>query len=128
MRDNVFLRTEPGDVGGFMRLNDPGAMVPLIDSDHDVYFWTGRSPADPAICMNAFDANFSFDDWRATYGMEPNGRFADPAFTDAADLDFTLKDGSPAIDAGATLLDVPRDKAGVLRPRGAAYDAGVFER
>jgi PKD domain-containing protein/BACON domain-containing protein len=128
MRDNVFLRLEPAGAGGFMRLNDPAAMLPLIDSDHDVFFWTGRSSADPAFCMNALDANLSFDDWRATYGMEPNGLFGDPAFTDAPDLDFTLKTGSPAIDAGATLEDVPRDKSGVPRPRGAAYDAGVFER
>ena len=128
MRDNVFLRTAPATVGGFLLLNDPAAMLPLIDADHDVFFWTGRSAADPAFCMNAFDANLSFDDWQATYGMEPNGIFDDPAFSDSRNLDFTLQSGSPAIDAGATLEDVPRDKSGVLRPRGAGYDAGIFER
>src|SRR5262249_4996848 len=128
MRDNVFLRVAPASVGGFMRLNDPAAMVPLIDSDHDVFFRAGGSSADPAFCMNDFDANLSFDDWRAIYGLEPHGLFRDPAFTDAPNLDFTLTTGSPAIDAGATLDDVPRDKSGVLRPRGAGYDAGVFER
>jgi len=38
-----------------------------------------------------------------------------------------LKSGSPAINAGTTLSDVPTDILGVKRPQGAGYDIGCYE-
>jgi Phosphoesterase family/Putative Ig domain/Abnormal spindle-like microcephaly-assoc'd, ASPM-SPD-2-Hydin/Immunoglobulin I-set domain/Protein of unknown function (DUF1565) len=38
-----------------------------------------------------------------------------------------LLSGSPAIDAGLTLSDVPIDYAGTLRPQGIRFDIGAFE-
>ncbi len=52
---------------------------------------------------------------------------ADPKFTNAAALDFSLQSTSPAIDKGATLSKVPMDKLGVRRPQGSAYDIGAYE-
>jgi hypothetical protein len=41
--------------------------------------------------------------------------------------DWSLKAGSPAIDAGATLSEVLTDITGMARPKGAAYDIGAYE-
>jgi hypothetical protein len=38
-----------------------------------------------------------------------------------------LQTGSPAIDAGITLSDVPIDYAGTSRPQGVRFDIGAFE-
>ncbi|HET7152094.1 MAG TPA: choice-of-anchor Q domain-containing protein, partial [Candidatus Acidoferrum sp.] len=38
-----------------------------------------------------------------------------------------LQVGSPATDAGVTLLDVPVDYAGTPRPQGVRFDIGAFE-
>jgi hypothetical protein len=38
-----------------------------------------------------------------------------------------LQTGSPALDAGLTLLDVPVDYAGTARPKGVRFDIGAFE-
>lgn len=48
--------------------------------------------------------------------------FADPV----AD-DYHLKPGSPALDAGETLDDVPADLEGTPRPVGPAFDIGAYE-
>jgi hypothetical protein len=51
----------------------------------------------------------------------------DPRFTDVTKGDFSLKAGSPAIDAGAPLPDVPTDYAGRRRPAGGGHDIGAME-
>lgn len=51
----------------------------------------------------------------------------DPKLANASGLDFQLVAGSPAIDAGATLVYVTNDFLGTARPQGAAYDIGAFE-
>jgi PKD repeat protein len=128
MRNNVFMRDASGTTGSYLKLNDPNAMLPLIDSDHNVYYWTGKRSSDPGFGMNSGDANLSFDAWRNTDGKDPNAAFGDPMFTDPVHLDFTLQTGSPAIDVGQVVPIVSRDKNWVPRPKGAADDAGVFER
>ncbi len=40
---------------------------------------------------------------------------------------FKLKSTSPAINAGASLADVPLDIDGIGRPQSSAYDAGAYE-
>lgn len=52
----------------------------------------------------------------------------DPLFVDALAGNFTLRPGSAALDKGVTLKAVPRDAIGTLRPQGAAYDIGAFEK
>src|SRR5262249_16944847 len=50
-----------------------------------------------------------------------------PNFIDSATGDFHLQGGSPAIDAGVTLIQAATDIVGTPRPQGAAYDIGAFE-
>jgi len=60
-------------------------------------------------------------------GNKPN---SDPQalFTNPGARDYTLKSGTnPAVDAGVTLSYVSNDFLGVMRPIGAAYDAGAYE-
>ena len=50
------------------------------------------------------------------------------SFVNAAAHDYHLASGSPAIDAGATIGDVTRDRLGTVRPQGRGYDIGAYER
>src|SRR6266850_4483547 len=50
-----------------------------------------------------------------------------PGFPGAAGGDFHLTPSSPAIDAGASLSEVPTDFEGTPRPQGSAYDIGADE-
>ena len=50
-----------------------------------------------------------------------------PRFVNPAAFDFHVQTGSPAIDAGLTLPDVPCDFDGNGRPAGSAYDIGAYE-
>jgi hypothetical protein len=61
----------------------------------------------------------------------------DPVFVNRAGSDFHLTSTSPAKDAGVTVLPnnsftsnlgtTPRDKDGVSRPQGTAFDMGAYE-
>jgi len=66
--------------------------------------------------------------WR-TYGYDTHSFISDPAalFVDAANHNFHLKLGSPAINAGTTLTEVVDDLEGTSRPQGTAYDIGCYE-
>lgn len=55
-----------------------------------------------------------------THSLCAEAKLAGPA-------DARPKAGSPAIDAGATLKEVPTDFDGVARPQGAGHDIGAFE-
>jgi acid phosphatase len=60
--------------------------------------------------------------------IDPRIVSAPSCTVDAASLpDAHLQLGSPAIDAGLTLLDVPIDYDGTLRPQGIKFDLGAFE-
>jgi hypothetical protein len=48
-------------------------------------------------------------------------------FVNPVAFNYQLKPGSPAVDAGVTLTDVPTDILGVKRPQGVAYDIGCYE-
>ncbi|MBQ6923164.1 MAG: PKD domain-containing protein, partial [Kiritimatiellae bacterium] len=60
-------------------------------------------------------------------GTAANNLVDDPFYVDAANGDYTLLAGSPAIDAGETIAFVADDFAGTARPQGAAYDIGALE-
>jgi len=56
-----------------------------------------------------------------------NNLTTDPLFMNAANGNFHLLSGSPAIDAGQTLTDVLDDFDKITRPQGSTYDIGAFE-
>jgi hypothetical protein len=51
----------------------------------------------------------------------------DPSFVAAANGDYHLKNGSPAIDRGVPSSSSPTDFDGIARPQGAGPDLGAFE-
>lgn len=51
----------------------------------------------------------------------------DPKFKNSASHDFSLQQGSPAIDTGTSLSEVTDDFARVRRPQGAQHDIGAYE-
>src|SRR4029077_258654 len=60
--------------------------------------------------------------------IDPRIVSAPSCTVDAASLpDAHLKLGSPALDVGRTLVDVPIDYAGTPRPQGSRFDLGAFE-
>jgi parallel beta-helix repeat protein len=74
------------------------------------------------------NSSISIAKWQAL-GYDLHSIVSAPAqlFVDAAHQNYQLKTGSPAINAGATLLNVPTDILGVTRPQGPAYDIGCYE-
>ena len=76
---------------------------------------------------NATYCNFAT--WKSTHNHDTHSlQAADTAlFVNAGANDFHLKAGSPALNAGTTLADVPTDIDGVTRPQGGAYDIGCYE-
>ena len=67
--------------------------------------------------------------WQAL-GYDLNSIVATPSqlFTDPASLDYSLKSGAPAIDAGVALTDVIDDILGATRPQGNQFDIGCYEK
>ncbi|HEU0035935.1 MAG TPA: choice-of-anchor Q domain-containing protein [Kofleriaceae bacterium] len=58
-----------------------------------------------------------------------NALEVDPEFVDPAAFDFQLQPSSPAIDTGAAIEGAPdHDALGVMRPQGAGFDLGAYER
>lgn len=54
--------------------------------------------------------------------------YGDPRFVAAAQHDYRLQAGSPAVDSGLALPAVSADRAGIGRPQGAGVDLGAHER
>ena len=86
------------------------------------------NPFNLEVSNNLYDKTPSFD--KATDESPITG---DPLFVGVSNLDFHLQPGSPAIDAGIFLPDVPSDYDGSSRPIDgdgdgtATYDVGVYE-
>jgi parallel beta-helix repeat protein len=56
-----------------------------------------------------------------------NNLTTNPSFANASGGGYHLQSGSPAIDKGMTLSEVPCDANGNKRPAGSAYDIGAYE-
>lgn len=66
----------------------------------------------------------SWDTWHATYDL--NSTEANPLFRDAANGDFRLRPGSPAIGAGVD-VSLTSDYAGVTVPTLGQIDIGAYQ-
>jgi parallel beta-helix repeat protein len=83
----------------------------------------------PRFSSDGGDTNMSLAAWRA-FGYDSHSFTTTPdqLFTNPAASDYTLRSGSPAINAGTSLpVDVRDDLAGTLRPQGGSYDVGCYE-
>ncbi|MHC4713163.1 MAG: putative Ig domain-containing protein [Planctomycetota bacterium] len=70
----------------------------------------------------------SFAEWQARgYDLDSIQASDTALFLDAANYDYHLKLGSPAVDGGTTLGDVTEDIEGRSRPQGSEYDIGCYE-
>jgi hypothetical protein len=56
-----------------------------------------------------------------------NNLLTNPMFADAANLNFRLRPGSPAINTGASVAAVADDFDTVPRPQQGSYDVGAYE-
>lgn len=74
-------------------------------------------------------SNMSLTSWQAL-GYDQHSIVATPSqlFTSAASNDYSLKTGSPAVDAGLSLgSNVPDDIRDLARPQRSGYDIGCYE-
>jgi hypothetical protein len=124
--NNVFVRDS--SVAGFVYMIDSNWSTPTFDSDYNVFFWKSRASSDPTFALKGKNGDTSLDAWKSSNGKDAHSKWGDPLFGDPTHFDFTLLEGSPAIDAGKILPDVWRDKLWVARPRGPSHDCGVFEK
>jgi hypothetical protein len=76
------------------------------------------------------DSILTLAEWQQQTGQDAQSFVATPAqlFVDAASNDYRLSATSPALDSGETRADVPTDILGVVRPQGAGFDVGAYER
>jgi parallel beta-helix repeat protein len=74
------------------------------------------------------DTRLTLAQWQAL-GYDLHSIIAMPIqlFVNASAADYHLTPGSPAIDKGISLDDVPTDLEGKPRPSGIAYDIGAYE-
>ncbi|MCP4688442.1 MAG: right-handed parallel beta-helix repeat-containing protein, partial [Desulfobacterales bacterium] len=95
-----------------------------------------RDIANVTITNNIFSNDFeigseAFSHVDVTYSYVKGGRVGegnisgDPMFV--GDGDYRLEEGSPCIDAGASVNAPADDISGTTRPRGAGYDMGAYE-
>jgi hypothetical protein len=94
--------------------------LPGLESDHNLV--TNLEIASGGL--------LSMDWWQDITGQDKNSMVGDPeeTFSDLSKDDYTLRQGSLAIDKGANLASaVAHDIIGVPRPQGSAYDMGAYE-
>lgn len=124
LKNNVFV-LDPASTRPMVQLynySDP------IVSDSNVWFSeTGRYAFWREFSTKKVSSSYwTFAEWRSAMNADGHSRTVDPLL-DSADL-YRPQQGSPVVDAGETLTEVPVDYSGVARPEGAGYDIGAHER
>jgi parallel beta-helix repeat protein len=107
------------DNGWLFRLD--GTLTDPQSVDYNIYF-----APNSGITSSIDDAGVSWEDWQSS-GYETHGFNTDPLLMDIVFHDFSLSEGSHAIDNGNTIPSVIADFTGLQRPQGAGYDIGAYE-
>ncbi|HSD84488.1 MAG TPA: right-handed parallel beta-helix repeat-containing protein [Anaerolineae bacterium] len=80
------------------------------------------------LSTDSGDTVISLAQWRALgYDHDSLIATADQLFVNPVVNNYHLKTGSPALDRGTSLPDVPADLEGQPRPQGSGWDIGAFE-
>ena len=128
--DTIILNNiiyQANDVSG---LRVTGAAATSTFSDYNLYYSTQPTATNMfhwGVTSGTFYTNLA--NFRVAYPtLEANSISVDPQFILASALNFLLATTSPAINIGTTTAFVLNDYIGVIRPQGARYDLGVYER
>jgi len=82
---------------------NPGVFT---QSDYNLLYFPGSSPSWVWIAETEKNSAFTLAEWRAEYGFDQHSVTGqNPLFTDAANGDFSLRDGSPAKGLGFKEID-----------------------
>ncbi len=101
---------------------DPEATA-TTTSDYNLVY----NPGNPVMKFNGTTYSI-ISDYYIVSGQDNHSRHEDPKFTNIGGADFSLKDGSGAIDNAITLAGVTNDIRGTARPQGCNPDIGAFEK
>ena len=127
IKNNIFYTTSTyTSSGGCPIFVKSGAIVnyAAVDADYNIYYRYNNS-----VRVIEFESihNYLMTELatlRSTTGWEAHGQFASAAMTDPANQDFTLTEGSPAIEAGVGLgINYDYNE----RPYSATPSLGAFE-
>jgi hypothetical protein len=131
LHNNIFYN-DSAEMGGTLVYIAPGVQ---LEADHNLYYNPYRE--DGIICAEFLEGEtclareaFAGDAWFAQTGQDEHSLFfVDPAFVDATGGDFHPAQGSPALDAGASVDALPdTDLEGNPRAAGDAPDLGAYEQ
>ena len=104
-----------GDAHRARSRRQPAELLPRT-LDHNIYYNASTAPRWERDGVS----HRTFGDYQEA--GETHSLHTDPRLAEAR-----LRAGSPAIDAGVTLREVPADFDGTTRPQGAASDIGACE-
>lgn len=124
--NNIFVAT--GRAGGSYFIGRDNASSTIAESRFNIFhdaspggsteFWWRSS--------SGLATPDSLADWQSASGLDGSSSADDPLLKSPGTGDFTLIEGSPAIDAG-TDTGISSDPNGTSVPQGAATDIGAFE-
>ncbi|MBN1415992.1 MAG: cadherin domain-containing protein [Bacteroidales bacterium] len=112
--NNIFYMTRTDDIA----INDE---FDKVISDHNIFY--PEQSGFIKIGNQQFD---NISEYQNLKGIDLNSFSADPRFVDAYNMNFSLREESPAIDAGK-LLGIKVDYSGVAIPLGDGPDIGINE-
>ncbi len=112
--NNIFYMPSSGDQAINHELDK-------LVSNHNIFY----PEQDGFLSINKTEYN-NLNDYQNSLAQDMNSNVTDPQFVDIYDKDFSLKTGSPAIDAGKK-LDIMEDILGQSVPCGNAPDIGAIE-
>jgi parallel beta-helix repeat protein len=124
LRNNIIFNNWTG-----LYIGDPNNKVlnnTFYGNSHGGLKADNPSATNISVKNNIFFKNSPYD-FKGSGLVMSHNLTTDPKFVNTSGGNFQLQSGSPAINAGVTLTDVPCDFDGNGRPAGSAYDIGAYE-